>query len=69
MALGHSFASASARPSGIPSFPPHACSHAPPTRRFDIMLVQTNTPKPSAVRRTSCVFVIWGSYLYLVASP
>ncbi len=54
MALGHSFASASPRPSGIPSSPPpHACSHAPPTRRFDIMLTQTNTPKPSAVCRRS----------------
>ena len=53
MAWGHSFASASARPSGMPSPPPHACSHAPPTRRCDIMLTQTNTPKPSAEGRTS----------------
>ena len=49
MALGHSFASASARPSGIPSLPPQPWSLAPPTRRFDIMLTQTNAPKPSAV--------------------
>ena len=53
MALGHSFASASARPSGIPSLPPRACSLSPPVRRSDIMLSQTNTPKPSAVCRRS----------------
>ena len=57
MALGHSFAPASARPSRIPELPPHACSHAPPTRRSDIMLVQMNTPKPSAVCRILCLFV------------
>ena len=47
MALGHSFASASARPSGIPShFPrmPVVLYLAPPARRFDIMLTQT-TPQ------------------------
>ena len=61
MALGHSFASASARPSGIPSPPPHACSHAPPARRSDIMLTQMNTPKPSAV---GPILFIFDSSLY-----
>jgi len=56
MALGHSFASASARPSRIPELPPHACSHAPPARRSDIMLTQMNTPKPSAVCRMPYLF-------------
>ena len=57
MALGHSFASASARPSGIPSLPPQAWGLAPPARRSDIMLAQMNTPKPSAVGRMLYVFV------------
>ncbi len=59
MALGHSSASASARPSGISSLPPRACSLSPPTRRSDIRLAQMNTPKPSAVCRTLCVFISW----------
>ena len=62
---------ASARPSGIPSQmyvikfllgglgvePPQACSLVPPTRCFDIMLTQMNTPNPSAVCQMPYLFV------------
>ena len=67
MVLGHSFASASARPFGIPSHPPQACSLAPPARRSDIMLTQTNTLKPSAVCRSSCLMKT--GYLVLEVIP
>ena len=67
MALGHSFASASARPSGIPSLPPQACSLAPPARRSDIMLTQMNPPNPSAVGWSSCVMKT--GYLVLEVIP
>ena len=67
MVLGHSFAPASARPSGIPSLPPQACSLAPPARRSDIMLAQMNTPKPSAVGRMLYVFVSWSIRLREIA--
>lgn len=36
-------------PPGSPSFPPQACSLAPPTRRDDIMLAQKDPPGPPAV--------------------
>ncbi len=67
MVLGHSFAPASARPSWLPSSPPHACSHAPPTRRSDIRLTQMNTPIPSAVGRILCVFGSWSIRLRVFA--
>ena len=36
------------------SLPPQARSPAPPARCSNIMLTQTNTPKPSTVCRTLC---------------
>ncbi len=57
MALGHSFASASARPSRIPELLPHACSHAPPTRRFDIML-RKRTPQSHLLYVGCCTCLV-----------
>ncbi len=68
LVMGHSFASASVCPFGMPRFPSHACSHAPPARRSDIMLAQMNTPKPSAVSDIvwvgNSVLLLWKLMIY-----